>query len=137
MKKAEREMEKTDTEVPVLAEPPVLTPEQLAELKAQAARADENWDRLLRATADHENFKKRATREKQDAIKYANESLVQKLIPILDNFDMAIAAAQNAPTDASQSLQAGIAMIHQQLKSALLEAGLEEVDAGGQAFDPN
>ena len=138
MKKAEREAEKTDAaEIPVLVEPAALTPEQFDELKARAAKADEHWDRLLRATADHENFRKRAAREKQDAIKYANEGLIQKLVPILDNFDMAIAAAQTNGTDTAQSLQAGIAMIYQQLKNVLLEAGLEEVDASGQPFDPN
>src|SRR5438874_9787694 len=80
-------------------EPGTVTPEQLAELKERAAKADEHWDRLLRTTADFDNFKKRAAREKQDAIKFANESLLRKLIPILDNFDMALSAAQNAQTD--------------------------------------
>src|SRR5213079_2493916 len=77
-----------------------ITPEQLAELKERAAKTDEHWERLLRTTADFENFKKRATREKQEAIKFANESLLQKLIPVLDNFDMAMAAAQNEQTEA-------------------------------------
>src|SRR5512140_1237183 len=65
-------------------EPATITPEQLKELKDQAARASENWDRLLRTTADFDNFKKRAAREKQEAIKYANEALMQKLVPVLD-----------------------------------------------------
>ena len=117
--------------------PATVSAEQLEELKQRAARADENWERLLRTTADFDNYKKRAAREKQDAIKFANESLLQKLIPVLDNFDMALAAAQNAPAEAGQSLQAGISMVGQQLKSALLEAGLEEVDAPGTPFDPN
>jgi molecular chaperone GrpE len=121
--------------VPV--EPGNLTVEQLEELRQRAAKADDNWERLLRTTADFDNFKKRAAREKQDAIKYANESLLQKLIPILDNFDMALAAAQTAQTDAAQSLQAGVNMINQQLKTVLTEAGLEEVDATGKTFDPN
>src|SRR6266576_3494143 len=76
-----------------------VTPEQLAELKERAAKAEEHWERLLRTTADFDNFKKRAAREKQDAIKFANENLLQKLIPILDNFDMALSAAQNAQAD--------------------------------------
>ena len=114
-----------------------VTPEQLAELKERAAKADEHWDRLLRTTADFDNFKKRAAREKQDAIRFANESLLQKLIPILDNFDMALSATQTAQTDAVQSLQTGVNMIHQQLKNLMAEAGLEEVDANGKAFDPN
>jgi molecular chaperone GrpE len=118
-------------------EPGTVTPEQFAELKDRAAKADEHWDRLLRTTADFENFKKRAAREKQDAIKFANESLLQKLIPILDNFDMALSAAQNAQTDAVQSLQTGVNMIYQQFKNAMTDAGLEEISAEGKNFDPN
>ncbi len=118
-------------------DPASVTAEQFEELKERAAKADEHWDRLLRTTADFDNFKKRAAREKQDAIKYANESLLQKLIPILDNFEMAQSATQAAQTDAAQSLQTGVNMIHQQLKNALSEAGLEELDASGKAFDPN
>jgi molecular chaperone GrpE len=141
MKKAESEkkqMENIETVEPLVhAEVAPLTPEQVEELKTRAARADENWDRLLRVTADLENFKKRAAREKQDAIKFANESLFQKLVPVLDNFSMALTASQSAAADSTQSLQSGIAMIHQQLKSALAESGLEEVDATGQPFDPN
>jgi molecular chaperone GrpE len=116
---------------------PALTPEQLADLQARAAKAEENWDRLVRTSADFDNFKKRATREKQDAIKYATESLLQKILPVLDNFEMALAAAQNSSAASLQSLQDGVGMIHSQLKSTLTEAGLEEVDATGQPFDPN
>ncbi len=115
---------------------PELTPEQLAELQTLAAKADENWDRLLRVTADFENFKKRAARERTEAAQFANATLLQKLLPILDNFEMAQLAAQSAPDGNLASLQAGIAMIQQQLKSVLAEAGLEELDATGKSFDP-
>ena len=118
-------------------EPGTLAPEQLEELKQRAAKADENWERLLRVTAELDNYKKRAAREKQDAIKFANETLLTKLIPVMDTFDMALTAAQNSQTDAAQSLQAGVKMIYQQLKNSLAEAGLEEIDATGKAFDPN
>jgi molecular chaperone GrpE len=114
-----------------------MTPEELKALQDRAAKADENWERLLRTTADFDNFRKRAAREKQDAIKFANESLIEKLMPILDSFDMALAAAQNAQGDAKQSLQAGVGMIFQQLRSALADAGLEEINATGKPFDPN
>ena len=124
------------TEPLLPAEHPPLTPAEIEDLKTRAAKADENWDRLLRTTADFDNFKKRAAREKQEAIKFANESLLQKFIPILDNFDMAFAAVQNDQGDQS-SLRTGINMVLQQFKSALLEAGLEEVDALGKPFDPN
>jgi len=114
-----------------------LTAEELTALKTQAAKAQEHWDLLLRTTADFDNFKKRAARERQDAVKYANESLLQKLIPILDNFDMAITAAGNAKEGAAQSLQTGVNMILTQFRSALTEAGLEEIEAANKTFDPN
>lgn len=115
-----------------------MTPEQLEELKDRASKAEEYWDRLLRQTADFDNFKKRAAREKTDAIKYANEGLLQKLLPILDNFEMALAAVNSGGGAASaQSLQQGVSMIHSQLRNAMLEAGLEEIDANNQVFDPN
>jgi molecular chaperone GrpE len=113
------------------------SPEQLSELKEKAAKTDEHWDRLLRLTADFENFKKRAAREKQDAIKFTNEGLLQKLVPILDNFDMALAAVQSTDVASAQSLQTGVSMIHQQLRSALTDIGLEEIEAAGKPFDPN
>jgi len=118
-------------------EPRTVTPEQLEELKERAAKADEHWERLVQTTADFENFKKRIAREKQDAIKFANEALLQKLVTVLDNFDMALSAAQTEQTEAAQSLQTGIKMIHQQLKNVLVEAVLQEVDAAGKQFDPN
>lgn len=116
--------------------PATLTQEQIVDLQSRAAKADENWDRLLRTMADFDNFKKRAARERQDAARYANESLIQKLIPVLDNFEMAL-AAQTGQAATAESLLAGVAMIQQQLKAALIEFGVEEVDATGKPFDPN
>ena len=133
----ESEAENAANEPVATIDAATVTPEQFGELKERAAKADEHWDRLLRTTADFDNFKKRAAREKQDAIKFANEGLLQKLIPILDNFDMALSAAQNAQTDAVQSLQTGVNMIYQQFKNAMTEAGLEEISAEGKIFDPN
>lgn len=124
-----------------------LSPEQIEDLKSRAAKADENWDRLLRTTADFDNFKKRAAREKIESAQYASFSIVQKLLPVLDNFEMALAAAQTATTarqnntdveaDKLASLESGVRMIQQQLKSTLAETGLEEIDATGKPFDPN
>ncbi len=67
-------------------------PGDITELKAQAAKAAENWDRLLRLTADFDNYKKRAARERQEAVSFANENLLVKLLPVMDAFDMALAA---------------------------------------------
>lgn len=147
-------MKKTEENAPTATETPAATPvvveetpapsaceiptvEAVEELKKRAAKADENWERLLRTTADFDNFKKRAAREKQDASKYATESLLGKIIPVLDNFEMALAAAQNSSANGLKSLQDGVAMIHSQLKSVLAESGLEEVESAGKPFDPN
>ena len=147
-------MKKTEENIPAATEPVTITPdaveetpaapavetfsaEAIEELKTRAAKADESWERLLRTTADFENFKKRAAREKTDAIKYATEGLIGKVIPVLDNFEMALAAAQNSSADSLKSLQDGVAMIHAQLKSVLTDSGLEEVDSTGKPFDPN
>src|SRR5215204_6089594 len=89
------------------AEGSPLSEPQLAELKEQAGKAAQYYEQLVRTTADFDNFKKRAARERQDAIKYANEALLEKLVPVLDNFDMALAAAQTSSADAAQSLQTG------------------------------
>jgi molecular chaperone GrpE len=116
---------------------PRTSAENVQALKERAARAQEHYDQLLRTTADFENFRKRSARERQDALRYANEALLQKLIPVLDNFDMAISATANAKDGAAQSLQTGVNMILTQLRAALNEAGLEEIDATGKPFDPN
>ena len=80
----------------------------------------------------------RAARERQESIRFANEALLEKLIPVMDNFDMALAAAaQSAQGEATQSLQTGINMIYQQFRQALTDSGLEEIDATGKPFDPN
>lgn len=113
------------------------TEEQIAELQTQANKAAENWDKYVRLNADFDNFKKRAARERQEAIRYANEGLLEKLIPVLDNFEMAMQAANGAQAGNADALKQGVNMIHSQLKNAIGEAGLEEIKAEGQKFDPN
>ena len=137
MSKTKTDLPPPETAAAVPSPLPPLTPEQIEELQTRAAKADEHWERLLRTTADFDNFKKRAAREKIEAAQYANFSLIQKLLPVLDNFEMALAAAQTAPADKLASFQSGVAMIQQQLKTALTETGLAEIDAAGQPFDPN
>jgi molecular chaperone GrpE len=124
-------------ETPVESPATPLAPEAIEELKTKAAKADEYWDRLLRSTADFENYKKRAARERQDAVRYANESLLGKLIPVLDNFDMAAAAVNQPQYSTIESIRTGITMILSQIKSAVAEAGLEEIDASNKPFDAN
>jgi molecular chaperone GrpE len=124
-----------DESLPALVPPKEWTPAEIEDLQSKANQAQQWYDQLLRTAADLDNYKKRAARERQDAVRYANQSLMQKLVPMLDHFDMAMAAA-SGPNTTVQALESGIAMIQQQLKSALAEAGLEEIDAQGKAFDP-
>ena len=104
-------------------------PKTLKEAEEKMAELEE---RLLRATADLDNYRKRAQREKDEARQFANQGLLEKLLPVLDNFDMAMDAAK----DAEPAVRDGVRMILSQLKGVLIESGVEEVDALGQEFDP-
>jgi molecular chaperone GrpE len=92
-------------------------------------------DLALRSQADFENFRKRAAREKEDAVKYANASFLERLIPILDNFELGLnaarAGAENSP------ILAGLDMVAKQLTDFLLSTGVEPVNGEGQPFDPH
>ena len=123
-----------DAEAPALQS----VPEQLTESQAQAAKANEYKDNWLRAAADLENFKKRAARERIEATHFCQRRPAPKAFclstPIILRWRRPL--PQDAQGDKLVSLQTGIAMIQQQLKTALAEAGLEEMDAHGKPFDP-
>jgi molecular chaperone GrpE len=118
-------------------EPHQLTAEDIEELRAEAAKAKDHWEQLLRTAADFENFKKRAARERQEVSRYANESLLQKLLPVLENMEAALLSTAGGQPVTLESMQTGLKMIQQQFKSVLTEAGLEEIDATNKPFDPN
>src|SRR5215831_13760665 len=99
------------------------------------ADLDRFRDLALRSQADFENYKKRAAREKEDAVKYANSALLQRLVSILDNFELGLAAAK---TEGDQSpIYAGTVLVQKQLNDLLEENGLEAIEAEGEKFDPN
>ena len=116
--------------------PVTLTGEEYQALVDSGDKAAENWDRFVRLNAEFDNFKKRAARDRLEAIKYANESLLESLIPTLDNFEMAMSAAEGATSQTIDSLKQGIEMVHKQLKEVIKESGMEEIDARDQVFDP-
>ena len=89
--------------------------------------------RVLRLTADYDNYRKRAQREKEDVRQFANQGLLEKLLPVLDNFEMAITAVKNA----DPSIKDGVQMIYDQLFAVLKDSGMEPIDAMGEPFDPN
>src|SRR6478672_1984778 len=89
-------------------------------------------DLALRSQADFENFRKRAAREKEDAVKYANSSFLERLIPILDNFELGLGAARG--NEAAAPILAGLDMVAKQLNDFLFQHGVEPVDAEGKPF---
>jgi|GEM_PF-466233 len=114
-----------------------LSQEKINELIAKAARADEYWDKLLRKTAELDNFRKRMLKERQELIETANLGLVQKLIPLLDNFDAAIASINSADDQKLESIKKGVQMVLSQFQNILKEAGVEEINATNQPFNPH
>jgi molecular chaperone GrpE len=99
------------------------------------ADLDRFRDLALRSQADFENYKKRAAREKEDALKYANSALLQRLVSILDNFELGLAAAK---TESEHSpIYSGMVLVQKQLNDLLEENGLQAIEAEGKKFDPN
>ena len=99
------------------------------------ADLDRFRDLALRSQADFENYKKRAAREKEDAIKYANSSLLQRLVSILDNFELGLEAAKTENEESP--IYSGMVLVQKQLNDLLEENGLQSIEAEGQKFDPN
>lgn len=89
----------------------------------------------LRSQADFENYRKRAAREKEEAVRFANFGLVEKLLPILDNFELGLNAAKS--NESASSIVQGMEMVRKQLEDFLSQVGVETVQAEGVAFDPN
>lgn len=101
----------------------------LAELEAERKRSEELLNRLKYAQADLENYRKRVARETEAFVRLANEALLARLIPVLDDLDAALAHLDG---EASK----GVQMVRANFLSALAAAGLEEIPAAGMAFDP-
>ena len=135
---------------PLLAAGPVVAdptdpPAELAEavtldgvlrhLDALQADLDRFRDLALRSQADFENYKKRSAREKDDAIKYANSALLERLLPIVDNFELGLAAARGEGE--ASPVFSGMSLVFKQLSDFLADNGLQPIDAVGEKFDPN
>ncbi len=118
-------------------EAPPPSPDELKELRLKASKSEEYYERLLRQVAETDNLRKRLAKEKQDAIRYANESLIEQILPTMDSFDMAITATNSSCENTIDSLKTGIEMVHSQLKRTLEEAGLTEINANGTIFNPS
>jgi molecular chaperone GrpE len=112
-------------------------PEEELESKLNAAQeqAQENYDRLLRLSAEFDNYKKRTSREMRDVVRYANEKLLKELLGIVDNLERAIDSAnQDPPSDAS--LVEGINLTLGEVLKILQRYDVQPVKALGETFDP-
>jgi molecular chaperone GrpE len=107
-----------------------------AELAAARQEAAANHDRYLRSVADLENFRRRTVREKDELRQFAAARVLEDLLPVLDNLGLGLAAAKQPGADLSK-LTGGIDMVLSQLKSALANHGLKEINPTGQPFDAN
>lgn len=109
------------------------TPEEWRQKVGEAlARADELYGRLARLQADFENYRRRTRKEKEELWKYASEQIIVALLPVLDNFERALAAGDNDPARVIE----GVGMIYRQLQEVLTREGLSPIPARGEIFDP-
>jgi len=96
--------------------------------------AKDNYDRLLRMAADLENFKKRAVKEKEDWVKFANEDLLKAVLPFIDNLERAVNHSEKAKD--IQSLVEGLKLTLHQLLQTLNKFGVSSFESKGKPFDP-
>jgi molecular chaperone GrpE len=123
-----------DVEVVFEDAPAPEAPEARPESADAADERRELLERLLRLQADFENFKKRIERERLDHLRHATSDLLGRLLPVLDNFERAIAAFR--PGGSADAVIEGIGLIHRQLLSELEREGLRGMESFGQPFDP-
>ena len=118
---------------PVSEDTEELTIEELLE---QSRREKEDlYEKVLRAAADFENFRKRTIREKDELRKFALSGLIEDLLPAMDNLELGLVSAENHPE--AKAISEGFRMVAQQLVTILQSNGLECVDPEGEVFDPN
>lgn len=109
--------------------------ELLKRLKDTEEKSQENYDLYMRTYAEMENIKKRGIKEREELTKYANESFIKEILPVIDNLQKAISHAQNDRN--SSGLLEGIQLTLDGLMKTLEKAGVKEVEAEGKPFDPS
>ena len=127
------EAEPAEEDTPQTEESAETAAEEDKQTETETKAAEAESERYMRLMAEFQNFKRRAAREKSDIHAYANEKIIGELLPVLDNFERAL---QTESGDL-ESYSKGMELIFTQLKTALEHAGLEEIKALGEEFDPN
>jgi len=107
--------------------------DKLAEVQA---KADDNWDQLVRARAEMDNIRRRSERDLANAHKFALEKFAQELLPVIDSMEMGVAAAQDENADVSK-LREGTEMTLKMFEAAIEKFGIKGVHPHGEAFNPD
>lgn len=138
-------MSKPREPAPTPAEPVAPPPAPETTAPAETAAADELTtlrqeiealrDRNLRLTAELQNQQKRAQREKQEALRYAEAEFARELLPVLDDFERTVAAADTAPD--ARTVADGVRIVQQQLLKVLASRGIAPIQAAGRPFNPD
>ena len=105
------------------------------ELEEKTRECAENYDRYLRAVAELDNYRKRAAKEKAEAIKYGNESLIRELLPLTDSLERALQHADKS--NDFEPFKKGLGMLKDQLLCCLGKHGVEPIECACKQFDPN
>ena len=104
------------------------------EIESLRREVQDKQDRLLRALAETDNVRRRAQRDREDYVKYATESLLRDLVPVLDNLERALTAARTA--GGGGNVVEGVELIQREMLRVLERSGLSRYSAVGQPFDP-
>ena len=132
-----RAMNEEETKPTPEEEETISTPETQEE-EAPQQEVDEltKWREMaLRTAAEYDNYRKRCVKDREDFTKYANRSLLEELLPVIDNFEMGMQMAQQ---DTSSMIYIGMSMVQKQLADFLASQGVEPIEAApGQEFDHN
>ena len=106
-------------------------------LEAATREAQENYDRLLRVSAEFENFKKRSAREMDELRKFSNQALVKDLLPIIDNLELALKSSEESGQDVDSKLREGVELTRREILKIFEKYNVKQIEALGEPFDPN
>jgi molecular chaperone GrpE len=134
LREAEAAVEAHEAERAARAPEPSPAERELAALREEKARLE---DRLIRLSADFDNQRKRALREKQETLSYGHENVVKDLLPVVDNLERAIEHASASSGADFDSMLQGVELVRRELLGVLAKHGVGAIEAEGEAFDPN
>lgn len=106
-----------------------------SQLETKEQEAKENYDRLLRVSAEFENYKKRTSRELEEFRKFANQSLIKEMLSVVDNLELAMNST-NGHKSIDQGLLQGLDMTHKEILKVFEKFNVKPIEAKGQIFDP-